>query len=263
MLDRRRQGKNMPQFHGKVALVTGASSGIGKATAYAFARAGYGTVFSDVDEEAGRRAVSELEGAAAECIFLRCDVSDEDGVRTLIEHIVERFGRLDAAFNNAGIEGKQAAMADSTSENFDRVVAVNLRGVWLCMREEIRQMLKQDDGGAIVNCSSVAGLIGLPKIPAYVASKHGVIGLTRAAALEYAKNKIRVNAICPGAIETPMLDRYMAGLEDGRQSMEAIEPMGRIGTPDEIANAVLWLCSGSASFTTGQALAVDGGWTAA
>lgn len=246
----------------KVALVTGASSGIGKATAQAFAAEGYATVLADLDLEGGQHAVSEIGDERGECMFVRCDVADEQDVQALIEKITGRFGRLDAAFNNAGIEGAQASTADSTTENFDRVMAVNLRGVWLCVREEIRQMLRQDDGGSIVNCSSVAGLIGLPNIPAYVASKHGVIGLTRSAALEVAKQKIRVNAVCPGAIETPMLDRYMAGTEGGRESMLQTEPVGRIGNPEEIASAVLWLCSSGASFTTGQALAVDGGWTA-
>lgn len=245
----------------KVALVTGASSGIGKATAHAFARNGYATVFADRDQAAGEKALAELEPGCEECMFVRCDVAVEEDVRQLVNRTVDKFGRLDAAFNNAGIEGMQAATADSTSENFDRVIAVNLRGVWLCMREEIRQMLQQDSGGAIVNCSSVAGLIGLPNIPAYVASKHGVIGLTRTAALEYAKSAIRVNAVCPGAIQTPMLDRYMEGSKKGREMMEATEPMGRIGRPEEIAGAVQWLCSDGASFTTGQALAVDGGWT--
>lgn len=249
-------------FVSKVALVTGASSGIGRATARAFASEGYATIFADLDEEAGERAVAELGSDSGESMFIRCNVSDEQDVQSLIKRIVDKFGRLDAAFNNAGIEGKQASTAESTAENFDRVIAVNLRGVWLCMREEIRQMLRQDSGGSIVNCSSVAGLIGLPNIPAYVASKHGVIGLTRSAALEVARQNIRVNAVCPGAIETPMLDRYMAGVEGGREQMLRTEPVGRIGNPEEIASAALWLCGKGASFITGQALAVDGGWTA-
>ena len=244
-----------------VALVTGASSGIGRATARAFARAGYTTIIADVHEGEGREAARECEREDVVARFIRCDVSDEPSVKQLIAEIVSGYGRLDAAFNNAGIEGEQAITGEATTENFDRVIGVNLRGVFLCLREELKQMAKQESGGAIVNCSSVAGLVGFAGIPAYVASKHGVIGLTRNAALEYAGGKIRVNAVCPGAIETPMLDRLMASGVD-RQSIVETEPVGRIGAPEEIAAAVTWLCSSAASFVTGQALAVDGGWTA-
>lgn len=246
----------------RVALVTGAGSGIGRATALAFARSGYSVVVADLDARAGADSAEAIAQSGASALFVECDVADETSVGSLFERMLERFGRLDAAFNNAGIEGDQASTGDCTAENFDRVIHVNLRSVFLCMREEIRQMLKQPDGGAIVNCSSVAGLIGLAGIPAYAASKHGVIGLTRTAALEYAKQKIRVNAVCPGVIDTPMLERFTGGSPTGRDFMVAFEPIGRIGRPDEIADAVLWLCSG-ASFVTGHALAVDGGWTAA
>ena len=245
----------------KVALVTGAASGIGKATAYAFAREGYTTVIADVDDEAGHKVLAEIRAQEQLGLFVRCDVSDEAEVAGLVDRIVAEFGQLDVAFNNAGIEGEQVSTADCTAANFDRVVATNLRGVWLCMRAEIRQMMKQQGGGSIVNCASVAGLVGLPNMPAYVASKHGVIGLTRTAALETATHKIRVNAVCPGAIETPMLERYMT-TEQARRQIAESEPVGRIGTPDEIASAVLWLSCGGASFITGQALAIDGGWTA-
>lgn len=243
-----------------VALVTGAASGIGRAAAKGFASAGYTTIFADVHKVDGDEAIAECATDGGSCHFIQCDVSDEPSVRSLVSKIVADFGRLDAAFNNAGIEGAQAPTGECTTDNFDHVIAVNLRGLFLCMREELQQMTEQETGGAIVNCSSVAGLVGFAGIPAYVASKHGVVGLTRNAALEYAHQKIRVNAVCPGAIETPMLERLMSSGVP-RESILATEPVGRLGKPEEIAAAVLWLCSPAASFVTGQAIAVDGGWT--
>lgn len=245
----------------RVALVTGASSGIGRATALAFADAGYAVAVADVDVQGGRAVTAEIEARGSAAVFIRCDVAEPGEVEAMVARTVERFGRLDAAFNNAGIEGHPAATAECSVDNWERTLAVNLTGVWHCMAHEIRQMLRQG-GGVIVNCSSVAGLRGIAALPAYVASKHGVVGLTRTAALDYAAQNIRVNAVCPGAIVTPMLERFMGSSDAARETVTASEPVGRLGRPEEIASIVLWLCSEGAAFTTGQAIAVDGGWTA-
>jgi NAD(P)-dependent dehydrogenase (short-subunit alcohol dehydrogenase family) len=245
-----------------VALVTGGAAGIGKAAALTFAAHGARVAIADLKAERGNEVVRTIERDGGRAIFVKTDVSRPGDVENLMGATVKAFGRIDCAFNNAGIEGTLAPTADCTEENFDRILAVNLKGVWLCLRYEIQQMLRQTEGGAIVNMSSVAGLVGFANLPAYVASKHGVVGLTKAAALEYAKNGIRINAICPGVIHTEMIDRVTGKEPAVEQQFIGLEPMGRMGTPSEIAEAAVWLCSRSASFVTGHALAVDGGLVA-
>lgn len=251
----------MPSWTEEVALVTGASAGIGRAAALAFGREGARVVVSDVQVEAGEETALLLREQGAEALFVRADVSQAPEVARLVEAAIAAYGRLDLAFNNAGIEGAMASTIDCTEENWDRTLAINLKGVWLCMKHELARMRAQRRG-AIVNCSSVAGLVGFPNLPAYAASKHGIIGLTRAAALEHAKEGIRVNAVCPGVIRTAMVDRLVQAHPEMQAGLVAGEPVGRMGTPEEVAAAVLWLCSDAASFVTGQALAVDGGWVA-
>jgi NAD(P)-dependent dehydrogenase (short-subunit alcohol dehydrogenase family) len=246
----------------RVAVVTGAASGIGRATARAFAQSGVKVVLADISVEVGEGVAAEINRqTAVQTSFVRCDVSKSADVERMVRHAIERFGRIDYAFNNAGMEGLQAATAECSEENFDRTIAVDLKGTWLCMKYEIPQMLKQG-AGVIVNCSSIAGLVGFANIPAYVAAKHGVIGLTKTAALEYAKANIRVNAVCPGVIHTPMVDRFVGGDAEAMKALTAGEPIGRIGEPSEIADTVLYLCSAGASFITGVALPADGGWVA-
>jgi NAD(P)-dependent dehydrogenase (short-subunit alcohol dehydrogenase family) len=246
-------------FGGQVALVTGASSGMGLATAQAFAQAGAAVVLADIDETALRAATDDLGAAGHHAIAVACDVSDEAQVAAMVKRAVDQFGRLDLAFNNAGIQAPPTDAADEPAELFDRVNAINLRGVWTCMKHELRQMRDQRSG-AIVNNSSLGGLVGLPGRAAYHASKHGVIGLTKSAALEYAPRGIRINAICPGTIETPMVARMIANGELELDEAIANQPIARLGRADEMAAAVLWLCSPGASFVV--ALPVDGGYTA-
>ena len=246
---------------GKVALVTGASSGIGRASALAFAREGAKVVVADVSVEGGEETVRLIQQKGGEAVFVKTDVAQAAEVEALIAKAVATYGRLDCAYNNAGIEGSAATTTDYAEEPWDRVIAINLKGVWLCMKYEIPQMLKQG-GGAIVNTSSAAGLVGARGGAAYVASKHGVIGLTKTAALEYAKAGVRVNAICPGAIDTPMMERITGHRLQRAERMAAVEPVGRMGRPEEIAEAVVWSCSEVALFVTGHAMVVDGGMTA-
>jgi NAD(P)-dependent dehydrogenase (short-subunit alcohol dehydrogenase family) len=245
----------------KVVIVTGAASGIGRATALALAREGARLSLSDVDESGGRKTLEAVQGAGAEAFFLRTDVTDEAQVGSMVTKTVERFGRLDAAFNNAGIENDPKPTTDMTLAVFERVLAVNLRGVFLCMRAEIPAMLRQGKG-SIVNTASVAGLLGAPGLLPYVASKHAVVGMTRTAAAEFTPQGIRVNAVCPGLINTPMLDRLAANLgKDAMAAYVTMTPIRRLAEPGEVAEAVVWLCSDASSFVTGSAMTVDGGFT--
>lgn len=249
----------------KVALVTGAGAGIGRATAQKFAEEGAKVVVSDIDSVGGNDTVDLVVSSGGEAVFVEADVSDEAQIANLLEKTIDQFGRLDCAVNNAGIEGKIGPIADQDVASFDRVLSVNLRGVFLSLRAEITAMLKTG-GGAIVNLSSVAGLIGFPGLSPYVASKHGVNGLTKNAALEYAKEGIRVNSICPGGIDTRMLDSLVeqtsGGSMETSEMMAPLHPIGRIGEAEEVANLIVWLCSDRASFVTGAHVPIDGGYVA-
>jgi NAD(P)-dependent dehydrogenase (short-subunit alcohol dehydrogenase family) len=248
-------------FTSQVAFVTGASSGMCLATARAFAEAGAAVGLADIDESALSTAVKQLADEGHRALALTCDVTDESQVAAAVDRTVDTFGRLDMAYNNAGIQIPPADAAEEAVEVFDRVHAVNLRGIWASMKHELRHMRVQGSG-AIVNCSSLGGLVGIPGRASYHASKHGVIGLTGSAALEYAPRGIRINAICPGTIDTPMVSGMIAKGELDRSEAEASQPVNRLGTADEIAQAVLWLCSPGASFVVGVALPVDGGYVA-
>lgn len=249
------------KLHGKVALITGAGSGIGRAAALTFAREGASVVVSDIDDAGGLQTVHLIQELSGQGLYVRANVASAEDVEALVAEAVDRFGHLDYAFNNAGITGEMGTIVDCTEKNWDHMIDVHLKGVWLCLKYEIQSMVSQNKG-AIVNASSVGGIAGFTGNAAYVAAKHGIIGLTKAAALEYAAFGIRVNAVCPGYIRTPMVERL---IEIGFETEEMIvdrHPLGRIGTPADVAEAVLWLCSDESSFITGHALAVDGGYLA-
>ncbi|WP_206057797.1 SDR family NAD(P)-dependent oxidoreductase [Nissabacter sp. SGAir0207] len=247
------------EFKNKVALLTGAASGIGLATAQAFAEAGAAVAITDINENAAQDAAHALQQQGFRALGIRCDVTDEASVAAAVQATVAEFGGLDFAYNNAGIHVPSVETADARAEDFDRVIAVNLKGVWLCMKHQLRHMREQGYG-AIVNCSSQSGLVGIAGLGAYTASKHGVIGLTKAAALEYARQGIRINAICPGTTNTPMVAAAMQSHPESMQAVIDEIPAGRMGKPEEIASAVLWLCSAGAGFMVGQIVAPDGGY---
>jgi NAD(P)-dependent dehydrogenase (short-subunit alcohol dehydrogenase family) len=248
---------NAHRFTGKVAFVTGAASGIGRATAVAFATEGASVAILDLTEHALRDTAEAVRSAGGAVLVIACDVSRPDEVEAAVGRVVETFGRLDIAFNNAGVENKAAPVAEIELEEWDRILDINLRGTFVCMKHELTQMVRQG-GGVIVNTSSGAGVRGVAGGASYAASKHAIIGLTKSAALDYAKENIRVNAVLPGNIETPMMDRFTAG--DIQKAID-LEPVGRLGKPEEIADAVLWMSADLAAFVTGAAISVDGGWS--
>lgn len=248
-------------FSGQVALVTGAGQGMGLATATAFAAAGAAVVLGDVQADGIDKAAADIEASGGKALAIVCDVSNEDQVAAMVEKTLATFGRLDMAFNNAGIQVPPADAADEPAAQFDRVTAVNQRGVWACMKHELRAMRAQGSG-AIVNCSSLGGLVGLPARAAYHGTKHAVLGMTKSAAVEYAPRGIRINAVCPGTIDTPMVADMLEGQADAMAEIMKQQVIGRLGRAEEVAAAVLWLCSPAASFVVGVALPVDGGFTA-
>jgi NAD(P)-dependent dehydrogenase (short-subunit alcohol dehydrogenase family) len=246
------------ELRGKVGIITGGTSGIGREAAVLFAKAGAKVVVAGRREVEGKETIGLICAAGGDGLFVKTDVSRAADVQALVRKTVEKFGRLDIAFNNAGIEGNWIPIAEQAEEDWDRTIAINLKGVWLCLKYEIQQMLKQSGGGAIVNMASVAGLMGSAGAATYCASKHGVMGLTKSAALETARSGIRINAVCPAVIETPMGERLF-GEPEMRKFALGLHPIGRFGTPVEVAEAVLWMCSDRASFMTGQSLVLDGG----
>ena len=247
-------------FTGKVALVTGAASGIGRGAALAFAARGANVVLADIATEAGEAVVAEILAAGGEAVFVRTDVASAADVEAAVATAVLRYGRLDCAFNNAGVEEEHHRLADSDEALYDRMMAINVKGVWLCMKHEIAQMLRQG-GGTIVNTASVAGLLGAPRHAIYAASKHAVVGLTKSAAIEYGKKGIRVNSVCPGVIRTAMLERALEREPTWEAALVGMHPIGRLGEVGDVVAAVLWLCSDASGFVTGHQLAVDGAMT--
>jgi NAD(P)-dependent dehydrogenase (short-subunit alcohol dehydrogenase family) len=249
------------ELQGKVGIVTGGTSGIGRDAAVLFARAGAKVVVAGRREAEGKETIDLIRAAGGDALFVKMDVSRAAEVKALVQKTVEKFGRLDVAFNNAGIEGNWIPITEQPEEDWDSVIDINLKGTWLCLKYEIQQMLKQGSGGAIVNMASVAGLIGSAGAATYCASKHGVMGLTKAAALETARSGIRINVVCPAVIETPMGERVF-GAPEMKKFALGLHPIGRFGKPGEIAEAVVWMCSDRASFMTGQSLVLDGGFLA-
>jgi len=249
-------------FAGKVVLVTGAASGIGRAMALAFGRAGACVIVADMSVDGGHMTAALIVEAGGKALFVKTNVTVAAEVDALVEKVVSHYGRIDCAVNGAAIEEEHFPLAEGEDEQFDRIMNVNVKGVWLCMKSQLRQMLKQEGGGAIVNVADAAGLVAAPNRAIYSASKHAVIGMTKTAAVEYAKSGIRINSLCPGAVKTPMLARMLERDPGRDKKLKAAHPMGRVAEPAEVANAALWLCSDQASFVTGHQLAIDGGLTA-